>query len=316
MTNETEVLQKDHEVALKEYKEAETKRNERKAQAYGLHVTCMDERDTFSSDATGEPLGFLDLFASPGGCLTQNRDPDKGTRTLLDLYGQKILDAKTAGKKTVIYLIPHSCAADSHAGCAAFKSNEEAERIYFAELALSLELLPELSGTEIFTCMYDTDSHQLTPFGGSEVPEFAEQAAERLKNEKGIASADKTGDWDRLHSGNRIYVGDLPRAWTPRRNVAYHLYNKMDQQELINGIALACKIIKTHSQVNLDEKNIVIQLDSHTGEQPALPFSNQELIEMLNGSLNLKGYELDPEKIIIIRTQTDPNTWEGDIINT
>lgn len=313
---EIEILKQDHEVALREYNEAETKRNERKAQAYGIHVTCMDERDTFSSDATGEPLGFLDLFASPGGCLTQDRDPDKGAKALLGLYGQKILDAKAAGKKIVIYLIPHSCAADNHAGCAAFKSNEEAERIYFAELALSLELLPELSGAEIFTCMYDTDSHQLVPFGGSETPALAEQAADRLRNERGLAGADGAGDWDRFHAGNRIYVGDLPRAWTPRRNAAYHLHNKMNQQELIDGIALACKIIKTHSHVNLDEKNIAIQLDLHPEEQSILSYSNQELIEKLNSSLNLKDLALDPAKVIIIRTQTDPNTWQGEIINT
>lgn len=303
-----DVLRRDHERALEEFFSSKEERESRKGEAFQIHVTCMDERDTFASEATGEPLGSMELFASPGGKVT----PEK----LVELYGKQLAEARAAGKELAVYLMPHTCGADNHAGCAAFKTDEKAQEAYFSQLADGLRARPEFAGTKIVTAFYDTDSHEMRPFHGSMVSKQADDAAVRLRSEKGEGKEEAKGDWDRAHAGNRIYVGDLPRAWTARRNAAYHLHSGMDRQELVDGIALAVKVIKVHSHVDLASTPIVIQLDAALGSRDAFAMSDEDILMTLNASPNLAdaALKVHPEEVMIIRTQTNPETWEGTIL--
>ncbi len=307
------ILQKDHLQALKEFLEAQSEREERMEKAFIVHVTCMDERDRFAIDATGEPYGSAEMFASPGGCFTQDRDAKHGAGKFIEIYGKDIERAKKEGKEIVIYLMPHTCFADNCAGCAAFGGDEEAEYAYFSALADELKKLPELDGAIIHTDMYDTDTHEVVPFNGHEHNKEHAAAADYLQSEKGIATNAEVDEWDRFHAGYRIYVGSRPLAWTPRRNVAYHLHDGMEKQELIDGVALAVKIIKTHSHADLDEHMIVLQIDHVFGKDAAIDASDDEIIRKLNHTKILKdaNIELSDGDIFIIRTETDPNNWDG-----
>lgn len=307
------ILQKDHLQALKEFLETQSEREERMEEALIIHVTCMDERNRFAVDATGEPYGAAQMFASAGGCITQDRDVVNGAKKFLEIYGKDIEQAKKEGKEIVVYLMPHTCFADNCAGCAAFGGDEEAEYVYFSALADELKKLPELADATLHTDMYDTDTHEVVPFHGHEHNEAHARAADYLQSEKGIATNAEVDEWDRFHAGYRVYVGSRPLAWTPGRNVAYHLHDGIDEAELIDGIALALKIIRTHSHADLKEHLPVLQIDHVFGSEPVLDTSNEELIGKLNATKHLKeaGIELTEHDIFIVRTETDPNTWEG-----
>jgi hypothetical protein len=309
------ILQKDHLQALKEFLESAEAREERLGKAYSIHVTCMDERDRFAVDATGEPNGAVELFASPGGCITQDRDVVNGSKKFWEIYGKEIERAKKDGKEIVIYLMPHTCFADNCAGCAAFNSDEEAEYQYFSNLADELKKIPELDGATIHTDMYDTDTHEVVPFHGHVHDTIHGVAADYLQREKGIATNAEVDEWDRFHAGYRIYVGSRPLAWTPRRNVAYHLHDEIDAEELMEGIALAVKIIKTHSHADLEEHPIVIQIDYVFGKTSVIDLDDESLIKRLNESKLLKdaSLELSKDGVLIVRTETDPQTWEGQV---
>nr|MBD3281850.1 hypothetical protein [Candidatus Uhrbacteria bacterium] len=307
------ILQKDHLQALKEFLETQSEREERMEKAFIIHVTCMDERDRFAVDATGEPYGSAEMFASAGGCLTQDRDAKHGAEKFVEIYGEQIRQAEKDGKEIVVYLMPHTCFADNCAGCAAFSGDEEAEYVYFSALADELKKLPELSDAKIHTDMYDTDTHEVVPFHGHDHDEAHARAADYLQSEKGMATNAEVDEWDRFHAGYRIYVGGKPLAWTPRRNVAYHLHGGIGEKELIDGIALAMKIIKTHSHADLEEHVPVLQIDHVFGDDPVLDMDNEKLLAKLNESKQLKdaGIELVEDDIFIVRTETDPKTWEG-----
>jgi hypothetical protein len=307
------ILQKDHLLSLKEFLESAEDREERTENAFIVHVSCMDERNRFAIDATGEPYGSAEMFASPGGCFTQDRDAVNGAKKFLDIYGKQIEQAKKEGKEIVIYLMPHTCFADNCAGCAAFDNDVEAEYDYFSNLTDELKKNPELQGAIIHTDMYDTDTHEVVPFNGHIHDEAHGLAAEYLQSENGIATNAEVDEWDRFHAGYRIYVGSRPLAWTPRRNVAYHLHDEMEKEEILEGIALAVKIIKTHSHADLEEHPIVIQIDHVFGKEEAVDLSNDELIKRLNESPLLKdtNIEITIDDVFIIRTETDPVTWEG-----
>ncbi len=309
------ILQKDHLQALKEFLESEEAREDRLAKAYAVHVTCMDERDRFSIDATGEPNGVVETFASPGGCFTQDRDAKNGAKKLMEIYGKDIEQAKKNGKEIVIYLMPHTCFADNCAGCAAFNSDEEAEYEYFSNLADELKKIPELADANLHTDMYDTDTHEVVPFHGHVHDPIHGAAADYLQREKGIATNAEVDEWDRFHAGYRIYVGSRPLAWTPRRNVAYHLHDEIDAEELLEGIALAIKIIKTHSHADLEEHPIVIQIDHVFGKTSVIDLDDETLIKRLNESKLLKdaAIELTKDDVLIVRTETDPQSWEGQV---
>jgi len=307
------ILQKDHLQALKEFLETAADREARMEKTFIVHATCMDERNRFAIDATGEPYGAAEMFASPGGCFTQDRDAAHGAKKFMEIYGKQVQAAIKDGKKIVIYLMPHTCFADNHAGCAAFGGDEEAEYSHFAALADELKKVPELAEAVIHTDMYDTDTHDVVPFHGHEHDKAHGIAADYLQREKGIATNAEVDEWDRFHAGYRIYVGSRPLAWTPRRNVAYHLHDGMDKEELLEGIALAIKIIKTHSHADLDEHVITLQIDHTFGSEATLDMDDEALIKRLNESKLLQeaGISIDHDSILIIRTETDPENWEG-----
>ncbi|MFZ6015607.1 MAG: hypothetical protein ACOYUZ_04625 [Patescibacteria group bacterium] len=312
------ILAKDRAQAQKEYLQAGIEREERQRQALIIHVTCMDERDRFAVDATGEPYGAVEMFASPGGCFTQDRDAVNGAKKFLEIYGKQIEAAKKDGKQIVIYLMPHTCFADNHAGCAAFAGDEEAEYAYFSSLADELKKLPELVEAVIHTHMYDTDTHELVPFHGDAMQDAYHKATDYLQREKGMASNAEEDEWDRFHAGYRVYIGGLPLAWTPRRNVAYHLHDKMEKEELLEGIALAVKIIKTHSHADEDVHPVVIQIDHAFGREPAIDLDDQALVDRLNASKLLidANVKISLDDVLIVRTQTDPESWDGEILST
>lgn len=298
-----EILEEDQEEALHAFEAAREAREKRRAEAFQVHVTCMDERDTFSSEATGEPLGSMELFASPGGALSADRDPKNGADRFLAIYGDGLRKAKEEGKERVVWLMPHSCSGDTHSGCAAFKTDENAQRDYFRAVASELASRPELEGATIHAAMYDTDTHELSSFLEEELPPQTKDAASRLQIQKGIVGDSKAPEHDRAHAGNRIYVGTRPRAWTAERNHAYHLSPTMEHDELLDGMALAVKVIKMHSHVDTDAVPIVIQLDK-TSDAPSLPLSDEELLSRLN---------LTPDEALIIRSETDTETWKGKV---
>jgi len=161
------------------------------------------------------------------------------------------------------------------------------------------------------TAFYDTDSHALQPFHGAEVPKEAVYAGNRLREQVGVATEGGKNAADRAHSGNRIYVGDLPRAWTARRNAAYHLHSGMEAEELLEGIALAVRVIKTHSHVDVLRQPIVVQVDRHPGDSAAVGLRDEDILRRLNASPYLEGIALTPEELLVIRTETDPATWKG-----
>jgi hypothetical protein len=272
----------------------------------------MDERDTFASEATGEPLGSMELFASPGGVMTVDRDPRSGAEVFFRLYGEQFQKAKEEGKERVIWLMPHTCSADSHAGCAAFKMDEVAQKTYFTALAAELEKNPVFEGAEIRSAFYDTDTHQVSVFHGPEASPNVESAVLRLQRSVGVASSERRGALDQAHSGNRIYVGRYPRAWSAERNTEYALSSQMKQEELLQGIALAIKVIKTHSHVNTAEVPIVIQLDQTKNGEILF---DTGLLQALNGSELLKGANivLAPAEVLIVETKTDSETWNGSV---
>lgn len=299
------VLEADHNVALNAFESTAAEREKRRSEAFQVHVTCMDERDTFASEATGEPLGAMELFASPGGRIAPE--------TFVRLYGQGIAEAKKAGKEITVHLMPHTCSGDAHAGRAAFKTDEKAQIDYFTKLADELRGRPELEGAKILTSFYETDTHELVPFGGSVVPPAAAEAADVLREEHGVSGKGGEGESDRQHAGSRVYVGDLPRAWTARRNAAYHLHPGMEREELFEGIAFAIKVMKAHSHADLAKMPIVIQLDAHPGEQ-GIGMTDAGLLKRLNASPLLKGIEVKANDVLVVRTETDPETWEGNIV--
>lgn len=300
------LLMRDHAVAVEAFQTAAEAREKRLKEAFQVHATCMDERDTFASEATGEPLGSMELFASPGGKVS--------SETLVRLYAKQIAEARTQGKELNLWLMPHTCGADGHSGCAAFKTDEKAQIDYFSKLADELRSMPAFADVNIRTAFYDTDTHALSAFHGTELPVSSPAVAKILQTEKGKASVEAKGDWDRAHSGNRIYIGNAPRAWTARRNAAYHLSPGMEREELLDGIALAVKVIKSHSHVDLSATPIVIQLDQdQTGN--GLEMSDADLVARLNASANLSdpNQKIALDEIMIVRTQTNQETWEGDI---
>lgn len=299
---ELQLLEQEHEKALGEFASQREAREARKAKAFGVVVGCMDERNTFQSEATGEPLGAVESFSSPGGVI----EPE----TFIKLYGEKIEEARKTGKEINVYLLPHKCSGDGHAGCAAFKNDEKALTAYFSKLAAELKSRPELAGVNFVTAFYDTDDHSLEPIGDSGIPAAADYAHNRLVESVGVASAEGRGPKDRIHAGNRIYVGELPRAWSATRNAAYHLHPGMPAEELVSGIALAVRVIKTHSHVKLHDKPVVIQFDSPVGSEAPVPMADAELLERLNASPLLKGIELTADELLVVRTETDKESWQ------
>lgn len=302
---ELQSLERDHAEALEAFASQREAREARRAQAFGVIVGCMDERNTFQPEATGEPLGAIEIYSSAGGRVTPE--------TLLALYGQQIAEARQAGKEINIYLITHKSKDDAKAGCAAFKNEEDASAEYFSDLAANLKDHPEFSGANFVTAFYDTDDHSLEPIGDSAIPAQADFARNRLVETAGVSQAEGEGSLDRFHAGNRIYVGETPRAWIARRNKAYHLQPGMPSEELLEGIALAARVVKTHSHVKLRENPIVIQLDSHAHGEAPLDLSDTQLLEHLNASPLLKGIELTPDELLVVRTMTDRDSWQGSI---
>jgi hypothetical protein len=303
---EHQVLSQDHATALEAFCAATEAREKRTDEAFVVHVTCMDERDTFASEAAGEPLGAAELYASAGGKVT----PEK----LLELYGAQMTEARDAGKEIVIHLMPHKC-KHIHSGCAAFKTDEAAQKAYFSELVTSLKSRPEFADAKVIAEFYETDDHGVEPIAGDAPLESSRLMIANLQA-KGRADESKAGEWDEAHAGNRIYVGDRPRAWTTRRNRAYHLHSGMDRQELIDGIALAIKVIKSHSHVQTDRVPIVIQNDRHVGGVAALPDDVNELIGLLNASPNLseEALKVKVDELELISTETNPESWKGNEI--
>ncbi|MCC7357823.1 hypothetical protein IT408_04985 [Candidatus Uhrbacteria bacterium] len=308
-------LQEDHRVALKAFHEVTSQREARRAVAFQIHVSCMDERDTFACEATGEPVGAMELFASPGGEITKDRKGESGAQKLIDLYGKDIAEARAAGKEISISMMPHICGADGHFGCAAFANDMAAQEAYFSELVEAIVARPEFEGVKILTAFYDTDTHALKPFHGSELQADAKESGIALLERRGGGMADGKGEKDRAHAGNRIYVGDLPRAWIVRRNSAYQLHSGLDEEALLDGIALAVKVIQTHSHVNTAAQPIVIQVDRHVGEEFIEILRDPiELWNTLKRNSLLKDVEVDEEGIMIVYTETDPKSWEGQLL--
>ncbi len=300
---ELQLLEHDHEKAVAEFASQREAREARKAKAFGVVVGCMDERNTFQNEATGEPLGAVESFSSPGGRVT--------AETLIRLYSPQIEEARKAGKEINLYLLPHKCSGDGHAGCAAFKNDNQALTEYFSGLTADLKSRPEFAGVNFVTAFYDTDDHGLEPIGDSKIPTAADYAKNRLVESVGISDADSSGPKDRVHAGNRIYVGELPRAWSATRNAAYHLHPGMPAEELLEGVALAVRVIKTHSHVKLREKPVVIQLDVPVGDEAPVPMTDGELLKRLNASPLLKGIELTADELLVVRTETDKESWQG-----
>lgn len=303
-----QLLHQDHELALEALRCEAAAREARRAQAFQILVTCMDERNTFATDAIGEPLGAVEIFSSPGGKVIPE--------TILRIYGQQLEEARTRGKEILLYLIPHCCHADAHAGCAAFQTDERAQEAYFSQLADSLHAHPAFAGVSIVTAFYDTDTHELFPFHGTTLSAKMNAAAERLRREKGEGKEGVKGEWDRQHAGNRCYIGVTPRAWTARRNRAFHLHSGMNSEELLEGIALAIKVMKTHSHVNLHTTPIVIQIDRQQGQASPITMKDAELLARLNASSFLHGIEVSEKGVLIVRTETNPETWEGRVISS
>ncbi|MBI5654083.1 hypothetical protein HZC53_00285 [Candidatus Uhrbacteria bacterium] len=302
---ELQLLEQDRTKAVAEFASQREAREARRAKAFGVVVGCMDERNTFQNEATGEPLGAVESFSSPGGRVT--------AETLLKLYGPQIEEARKSGKEINIYLFPHKCSGDGHAGCAAFKNDEAALTEYFSNLATDLKSRPEFAGANFVTAFYDTDDHGLEPIGDSIIPAAADYARNRLVESVGISKADGVGPKDRVHSGNRIYVGELPRAWSATRNAAYNLHPGMPVEELLEGVALAVRVIKTHSHVKLREKPVVIQLDSPVGSEDPIQMTDEKILERLNASPLLKGIELTADELLVVRSETDKESWQGSI---
>ncbi len=299
-----ETLEIDHTTALAEYEVTRAAREERRTKAFGIHVTCMDERDTFAAEATGEPLGALELFATPGGRTT----PEE----LLRAYGPQLKEAREAGKELRVWLMPHHCTADSHAGCAAFAMDEAAQTAYFTKLADDLRSCSEFEGVQVLTAFYDTDMHGLTPFHGTEIPKDVMYAGNHLRETVGISREGGLGADDRSHAGTRVYIGDRPRAWVARRNAAYHLSPEMDREELFEGAALAVMVMKTHSHTDMIRVPVVIQIDRRLGMEDIVGMSDVELLKRFNASPILRGIELTSDEFFVVRTETDPASWEGD----
>ncbi|MEO5927582.1 MAG: hypothetical protein ABIO72_02665 [Patescibacteria group bacterium] len=299
-------LASDHEGAFKEFEAAKDAREKRRAEVFQVHVACMDERNTFASEATGEPLGSMELFASVDGALSADHDPKTGADAFLKMYGDGFRKAKEEGKERVVWLMPHSCSGDSDAGCAGFATDEDAQRAYFRSLASELASRPELEGAKIHAAMYDTDTNELASFDGQELPLATKDAVSRLQITKGIVGDSEEPEHDQAHAGNRLYVGTMPRVWTAERNHAYHLSSLIERDELLSGITLAVNAIKTHSHVDTNKVPIVIQLD-RSNEQPGLEISNEELLTRLN---------LQPDEAMVVRSQTDPERGEGHVAQT
>ena len=316
-TKEVEKIITENKIAQKSFIEQKEARDARKKEAFMIHVTCMDERDRFAPTVTGEPCGSIELYASPGGCFTQDRDPLRGAQELINIYEKDIKQAQEENKEVIIYLMPHTSYADNKAGCAAFKSDEDAEIKYFSDLADELKKIPLTQSATIYTVMYDTDDHHLVSFHDSKLPPKYENVLEKVRETAGISDEGKKDDLDRFHGGYRVYIGQLYHAWNPRRNVSYFLHDKMDKEELLEGIALALNIIKTHSHANLEEVPMTIQIDRLIGEEDKLKMTNEELINRLNESPLIKdaGLNITAEELLIVRSETNPETWEGVLLD-
>jgi hypothetical protein len=264
-------------------------------------VTCMDERNTHIDEALGFAPGEAEVYASGGGKI------DIGTFNAL--FGERI-DTATSwgdfGRPVSVFLTPHECSHDAALGCAAFGNDIEAQKTFFTTLKKELkERFPKAAVHVMALC---TTTHKLREIDVDDGD--AALASARAANAALNLHAD-----DVAHAGHGIYIGDAYRAWVPARNAYFRL--SAENPSLAGNAAIALTVMEHHSEVNLEEKPVVIHADYPR-------YANRAKSDSARNNINaaLNGFLSQPavaERIArgalqVVKTETEMSSWKGKLL--
>ncbi len=293
----TDLIERNRTLAGRHAAEAEA-RTERRYERLTIISTCMDERAFGVEEAYGLLPGEAEVYASGGGKIDAGK--------FGQLYGKMIEGALQERKTVEVYLTPHECREGAHLGCAAFKNDTEAQKAFFGELKLSLEA--GYPGINVHVLAIDTSTDHLRRVDVHPQDEALEPMLE--VNEKNGVEYGDAG-----HAGYGIYVGDAYRAWVPERN-AYFRLSAMNP-DIAGNADIALTVMGAHSNVDLSEKPIILQIDYPIYEDAARTEAARRNIDAQLQAF-LAG-EAAKEKLAagdlrVVKTETDMRSWNGKIV--
>lgn len=275
-------------------------RAERQAARTAVVVTCMDERDFAVEEALGLLPGEASVYASGGGKID--------AASFERLHGAALDEAAKAGRKSTVYLTPHECVEDGHLGCAAFANDTEAQKTFFT--ALKGEIEAKHPDADVHVLAFDTATDLLRPVAAKE--EDASLAPMLEKNAAGKASHE-----EKQHAGYGIYIGDAYRAWAEDRNRWFRL--SAGNPSIAGNAEIALTVMGHHSDVDLSDKPVVVQVDYPTYEDAARTAEaaaniDAQMEAFLASPAVAKKVEEEGMTIKVVKSRTDMTSWKGEIL--
>jgi hypothetical protein len=274
-----------------------TKRiEERLSKRHPFITVCMDERTFNTEEALGLLPGEGYVFGSGGARLS--------SEDFSYLYADDLKQAADRGAVPVVYLITHLCGAGKEFGCAAFKTDVDAQRAYFEPLQKEYKSAhPEFM---VHVLMHDTKTDRL-------------EAIVRDENDAGLdevlAGSYQSGT-DRIedfaHAAYGVYIGDAYRGWVDNYNEYFRL--AADDPNLSSDLGIAFAVMMHHSTVDLETKPMILHVDypayeSEERTERARANMDRQIKEALRVPEIIE--QLAGKRLRVIKTKTDMGTWMG-----
>ncbi|MEK9152755.1 MAG: hypothetical protein AAB692_05300 [Patescibacteria group bacterium] len=269
-----------------EYAAKKTEIDLRRATQEKILITCMDERNTHIEESLGFLPGEARVFASGGG--------KADLAAFVRVFGELIVNARRAGAKVSVFLVPHECSHDAALGCAAFGNDTEAQRQFFT--ALKSDILRAFPNVSAHVMAFCTTTHKLREIDCHEADAFLGQVQDAN------AEFDRRSE-DTSHAGHGIYVGDAYRAWVPERNRYFRLSPLNPALE--GNITIALTVMVHHSEVNLDETPAMLHIDYPRYADTELAVAAREHIDRSIAPF------VGRADLHVVKTETDVETWQG-----
>jgi hypothetical protein len=258
-------------------------------------VACMDERNTLTEEGLRLVPSQVLRLATGGGRIS--------AEDFLDIYSAEL---SSTGAGNTVYLVTHEVIGRPELGCAAFQNDMEAQEKFFCSLKNSLaDKLPE---ARIHVVSYDTTTGALRPI---DLDERDSEFNLTVQDSQNI----RLRHDDQNHAGYGIYVGEAYRAWHGKRNTYFHISAVAPSLESDLNIALT--VIREHSDVDLSDKPIMLQLDAPHGrpaDQLLTAKANQSVKKFL--AQPLVQQLIESGELQIIRSTTSLENWQGKMVES
>lgn len=208
-----------------------------------LIVTCMDERNTTVEEWMNLEPGKEIVYFSGGGRIS--------LETLDRVFGHSLRDDTVT---SVIYLVAHQCFDNPHAGCAAFKNDSEAQKVYFTRLRE--EIIAAHPSAVVNVVALDTTTGQLREMV-ADPRDVGHLAMLIARSKTGLLVFDKAEEG---HAGHGIYIGDTYRAWVADRNKYFSI--SADNPDIAGNVEIALNVMRgDHSAMDMRTTPVILVAD-------------------------------------------------------